>query len=669
MFNITFKQRILTLCYCVALCWSGVLPLNAQVTIGSTEEPVKGATLQTKNIPDVAADSAGGVSSQLGIAFPRVALVNRDSLIPMYSYVSPDIPDLPTQKKHRGLVVYNLTDNDAKDLEQGMYYWDGYKWFPLQKGQEKALFTINCADSRVMGTYIEDKELDENNRVKLIIDVSRAGTYNIKLETTNGYFFAATGVFATTGLFTVYAYGQGTPIDVQTDNLTIISNDEDNITCSPPLQVTVLPKVATYTFNCSQSKVRGVYKLQVPLDTTTNYIELSVTVTNLTGGSYEFSTNTVDGIYFHSSGTFPAAPVPAHYTVKVYGYGSPTNTKVKTMTITGNSADGATSCDINVVTCYRRKTYASIGTNQYGYTLGPDTMYTPNTRDRSRVWEMFTEPQNFGNLETSVVKIEGISSADYKWPHPGYNVTNGWGAFTDTVALHNLLFEAPIPDIVFIGYYNATGWTGDTLSLAVTKMRLIRRYLDMGGVVIANIQLADAAKRMVEGIFNLDYITARNPIGHVFTLTGNLDDPVINGPFGNVNGKYWGADCGDLATLRNLPQDQFYFYTSGPNINPTATTILIGDVTMARHKSLNFFWCGEAAWYATYWDQPASNTPGNNTISPFWINTTTHKPIDKAGYGATGGTNIQYTVSNSTLMANLLYWALTQAEFYGINKQ
>jgi hypothetical protein len=585
----------------------------------------------------------------------------------MYSYIGIDKPDLPTQKKHRGLVVYNLTDNRAKDLEQGMYYWDGYKWFPLQKGQERALYEIDCADSRVLGTYIEERELDENNRVKLMIDVQRAGTYDIKLETTNGYFFMATGVFATTGLFTVYAYGQGTPIDVQTDDLLMLSYDEDNITCSPPLQVTVLPKVATYTFNCNQSKVRGVYKLQTPLDTNTNYIELSVTVTSPIGGSYEFTTNTVDGIYFHSSGIFPAAPVPAHYTVKVYGYGSPTNTKVKTMTITGNSADGAMSCDINVVTCYKRKTYASIGWHRYGYTLGPDDMYAAGAITRSRVWEMFMEPQNFGALETSVVKIEGISDTDFKMSD-AYDNSDGWRALgsgsnlSDTMALHNLLFEDPVPDIVFLGYYNSGGWTGDTISLAQAKMRLVRRYLDLGGVVISNIQLAAAAKRMVEGIFNLDYISSQQPFGHVFTLTGNLDDPVINGPFGNVNGKYWGADCGDLASLRNLPQDQFYFYSSGPRLNPTPTSEpSIGDVTMARHKSLNFFWCGEGAWYATYYHQPS----GDNTISPFWINTTTHKPIDKPGYGTTSA----FTVSNSTLMANLLYWALTQAEFYGINKQ
>jgi hypothetical protein len=339
------------------------------------------------------------------------------------------------------------------------------------------------------------------------------------------------------------------------------------------------------------------------------------------------------------------------------------------MTITGNSADGATSCDINVVTCYKRKTYASIGLHRYGYTLGPDDAWSGI--DKSRVWEMFTDTINFGPKESSVVKIESISAADFKLS-AGYDNVQGWNALgtgsslNDTMALHNLLFEAPIPDIVFIGYYNSSGWTGDTISLAQAKMRLVRRYLDLGGVVIANIQLAAAAKRMVEGLFNLDYITSKNPIGHVFNLTGNLDDPVINGPFGNVNGKYWGADCGDLATLTNLPQDQFYFYTNGPQLNPVSTVnIYVGDVTMARHKSLNFFWCGEAAWYATYYTQPT----GDNTISPFKIDPTTHKPIDKPGYGATGGTNIQYTVSNSTLMANLLYWALTQAEFYGINKQ
>jgi hypothetical protein len=624
----------------------------AQVTIGMSEKQVHGAVLQVKTVSDDAPPDSGGVSAYTGVVFPRVALTTRDSLIPMYSYISTDVPDAATQKRHRGLTVYNLTHNNQKDLYEGLYYWDGYKWYALQKGQGgAAMFEIQCGSSRALGAYVQDRELDETNRIKLVVNVTKTGVYDLLLESGNGYFFTASGFFGVMGIVTIYADGQGTPIDVQTDNITILSNGDDVSCTTPPLQVEVHPKTATFTFSCSRSVVKGVYKLHTALDNT-NYIEVPVEVTSPTGGSYEFTTNTVGGISFYAEGDFPSA---GNYTVHLMGSGAPTDTHVKTITITGHSAAGALSCDVKVITCYKRKTYAAIGRSEYGYTLGPNTLTTPTG---SRVWEMFSAPGNFGPLDSSIVKIEGVSASDFKQVKPSQFSTTGTVGNLSTAELHSLLLEGDKPDICFLGYYND--------ALTVDQARIFRTYLDSGGVVIANIQLAATAARMIKGIFNLDYVTANQPTGRVFTLSGNYDDPVINGPFGNVNGKYWGADMDDLASLRNLPQDQFYIYSSGPSVYPASTTVpAVGDATMVRHKSLNFFWCGEGAWYATYYT-PHPYTAESH-VSPFSINTSTKKPTDRQGYGSPPSN--AYPVSNSTLMANLLYWALTQAEYYGINKE
>jgi len=106
--------------------------LRAQVTIGSLENPVAGALLQLKSVEDIA--SSGGKNCEKGIGFPRVELVKSDLLAPMYS-VNDAMTLSDVQKSaHKGLVVYNVAENDAENLGQGLYFWDGAEWLALTSG-------------------------------------------------------------------------------------------------------------------------------------------------------------------------------------------------------------------------------------------------------------------------------------------------------------------------------------------------------------------------------------------------------------------------------------------------------------------------------------------------------------------------------------------------------
>jgi hypothetical protein len=97
------------------------LPLQAQVTIGSGEEPNKGALLDLKerNVTDDAANA------EKGLLLSRVELENKNKLYPM---LAPGY-DSAEDQKHAGLIVYNTTD-DA-DFDQGLYLWDGTQWLPV----------------------------------------------------------------------------------------------------------------------------------------------------------------------------------------------------------------------------------------------------------------------------------------------------------------------------------------------------------------------------------------------------------------------------------------------------------------------------------------------------------------------------------------------------------
>jgi hypothetical protein len=646
--------------------------VKSQITIGMTEQPVKGALLDIKTVVD--ADSIGGYSATKGISCPRVKLESKTQLKPMYTYMGADTPTDADARRHRGLLVYNLVDDQDEDLEEGFYYWDGYAWTPLQKGQGNAIFDMDCTPEtgwKVQGQYIEGKELTTANSIRLKLDVTRKGVYSILLESNNGYYFTASGIFDAPGSYHIYALGQGTPVSVQTDVLTVTTPNDD--TPCTDIAVQVMPATATYTFSCSQSKVRGVYKLDVPLDVT-NYIELSVNVSR--EGSYEIKTDEVDGISFYASGEFTST---GPQTVKLYGSGYPYNTKVKTMSITGNSAGGAFSCTINVVACLRKKKYLALGAYAYGYTLGPNTSTNTGISDTggSPVWKMVTNTQNFGALEASTFKIEEVKAENWigyvnNYPSPyTYSLTYGSvGVATASQGLYNIPYATleyylftEKPDIVFIGYYNSTD-AGDA------KWKLLRKYLDAGGIVIANIQLASAARSMINGIFGLAYVDNHQCVEtDVMPLTGNIDDPVINGPFGNLSsGKYWGGDCGDVAALQNIPLDQFYVYSSGWRVSYThgSNGPQIGEVTMCRHKSLNFFWCGEAAWYASVLNNTPAAPYSDLTISPFMYDPSNHDaPVTKPQHGRLG---VLYPVDNAILFANLFAWALTEAEFNGINK-
>ena len=78
---------------------------NAQVTIGSTDAPTKGAVLELK-------------SDTLGFLPPRVNLVSLTAPKPLPAPVE-------------GMVVYNLTVSAKDTLQAGLYYNTGKRWVRL----------------------------------------------------------------------------------------------------------------------------------------------------------------------------------------------------------------------------------------------------------------------------------------------------------------------------------------------------------------------------------------------------------------------------------------------------------------------------------------------------------------------------------------------------------
>ncbi|WP_333596623.1 hypothetical protein [Chryseobacterium flavum] len=542
-----------------------------------------------------------------GVLIPRLTEAQRNAIV-------------INQSSDDGLTIYNTT-------EDCFNYWSfaDNEWKSVCGQMGKAVFTIDCSSSKAMGSYIKGKELTNSNYLKITVNVTKPGNYTISGTTANGYNFYGTGVFLNTGTQTIQIPGQGIPQNIQTDNVSLEANGAE-VTCTPAISITVLSPAGTYTMSCGTATVNGVYKVGTAL-TASNTITLPVNVTVL--GSYTVTTNTVDGISFSGSGTFTST---GNQNITLSGTGTPTSTSVKTITITSDSQGGvSTTCSVNVVVVIPKKTVLHIGLETaYGYSA-----YTGPSRS------LMDSPTNFGTAASSIVKYEGFTHISL-------------GSSPSSAALQTALNNKP--DIVVIGY----NYTPN-----VTDAGYIASYLNKKGVVIAMTDDTGTAQNLFRGIFSDPTISASygSGAGSVYALT-NSDDPILNGPFGDVRGKNWGEDASTTVNISGLTSGFVPYSYAQPVNSTTARTGISG----LRNTSLNFIWFGDGGFLSN--ENANGNQYTSNTIEPFVAPSTGgYFPVQKSAYGyagngyAAGGMQVQ----NSILFANMIAWAIKQAEFNGIN--
>jgi hypothetical protein len=92
----------------------------------------------------------------------------------------------------------------------------------------------NCLDKTVSGNYVVGKTLTDSNYIDVNVLVQAKGVYSIYTDTVNGYYFKASGSFATTGQNTIRLKGIGKPVSSGTDDFIILF---DSTLC--PVSVTV----------------------------------------------------------------------------------------------------------------------------------------------------------------------------------------------------------------------------------------------------------------------------------------------------------------------------------------------------------------------------------------------------------------------------------------------
>ena len=196
------------------------------------------------------------------------------------------------------------------------------------------------ACATIAGYYATATTLTADNTVSIQVTVTKTGTYSVTTNTVNGYSFAATGSFTSTGTQTIILKGSGTPNaegdDVFTPGSAGVAGCPFSITVSAPAPAVYTMPPANGA--CSNATVNGVYGINVSL-TSANTVSIQVNVTSI--GTYTLTTNTVEGMTFSKSGSFTATGVQ---TVVLNGSGTPTKAGANVLT----PQIGTSSCTFTV---------------------------------------------------------------------------------------------------------------------------------------------------------------------------------------------------------------------------------------------------------------------------------------------------------------------------------
>jgi len=645
---------------------ASILTSKAQVTIGTTEEPVKGAMLQLKTKSD--ADSKGDINATQGLDFPRVALVVRNQLQPMYS--STEATNLTSQENmdHKGLVVYNVTNDPAADLSPGLYQWDGAQWTGLadKPSAAKIDFPADCSEITVNEDYFSGTPLNSSNYITIPVNVTQVGYYTISLvpNPANGYYFATSGTFMTTGpvLITIQGAGQPknpTPDGEPGDALTLVCN-ADTSTCTPYVLIQDGAHKPYFAMSCNSVNVMGVYK-KGATPTTGEEIQLRINVYDgALGAAYSAKTDVIDGLWFEGSGVLGTA---GSQVIDLYAHGSSTNTAPKTFTITTNSQSTTATCTAIVTPVIGQKKIIAFGTNDYGFASGAGI---------GGCYDMVTDIMNYGTDPNSIVKYDGFTSVVCQ-DHTG-SYTGPITSIPNTDALMKPITQKGTGyDIIIISYAAAI--------LSQLQIDSLTNFVNNGGVLIDIDQFNTPNDiNLIQSIFGETPFTnyadgavfffsdpahSGGGSGSLIKMNPGINDELSNGPFGDVRNSQWGDDTPNTTTGLLTPPFGAIVYAGATGASTGVINVGGAQVTILRHPTKNFIWIGDGGFIGANTVNPSYTDHPFKTASRV-INghTYPHFPYSEL-YGYS--TYPRLPVCNSIFFANIMAWALTQAEINGIN--
>lgn len=262
-------------------------------------------------------------NNNTGVLIPRLTTVQRDAI--------------GAASTEDGLTIYN-TDEKCYNYYQST----NAAWLSLCGTYQKAVYTTDCTNIKVFGTYTQGTSLNTSNYITMPITVTKAGTYDIVAKTTNGYYFEKSGVFPNTGTFTITLDGSGSPIaGPQTNTLSFVYDGLTDTACTTKT-VSVLGSQVSYGINCSGAVVNGTYNKGVQLVYDDNTV--IITLSNVdTAGTVSINSSTNNGVNFTTTESINQSST----NITLHGVGTPTSAGTYTYTFTTNGANPQT-CTFSV---------------------------------------------------------------------------------------------------------------------------------------------------------------------------------------------------------------------------------------------------------------------------------------------------------------------------------
>ena len=338
-----------------------------------------------------------------------------------------------------------------------------------------------------------------------------------------------------------------------------------------------------YTLNCETVEVFGTYRPGHDLDPNKHYIILDITAEDATinGAEYIIETDTVNGIWFRTTGIFDVSTNNQTLQVTLKGYGElDKDIKIEpfTVTIRSNSSSGS-YCEATIHPIIPTLRVVTIANEvEYAYDIGKDWKWRYKVNVGEQQWNIddprgtkavLKDVRNFGPYDYSIVKIDSLSffrmghefssmqEKTVKWLQDGYEIKDEDGETRKYLA-----------DILYVGHDGLYG-------MSEQCAKVIKNYMKKGGVVImfneggeANATGTDQPYgrgpiRFFRELFSDPSITVKTSKSKVVPFVGNEEvykanstneewnafmyklqaDPVLNGPFGDVRNKQWGEDA------------------------------------------------------------------------------------------------------------------------------
>jgi len=608
-----------------------------------------------------------------GVVVPRMTEEDRDNI----------------KNPANGLVVYN-TDEECFNY----YSKPDTTWQSLCGKLGKAIIdSVYCSQIQVFGSYIQGVETTANERlvIPVQVQVKKIGSYDITVDaiftdgSSNGYTFTASGTFLYEGKQTITLTAQGTPINQNFDPSNPNVGDHIRITFNGSLidptcnnvVIPVVPAAADYSVSCGSAVVYGVYTMapdSTNSDDNTHYIKVAVNISNLGVGfatsGWSAETNKVSGVQFRGSGTFTGLGVD---TVRLYAVAGSRATTLDpiVLNMTFQTKNGSVDCQVTMRAAYTPKKIVVFGYNSatYGYAL--------NYGDSKN---FLSSPYNFGSMSVSTVKMIDDFPNSYTDPSTGSLYTK-YGAFLFRYAgaggnintmqnWTNIMKEKP--DIVIFTY--------DVPDATPTVAAAIVQYLNAGGIVLQFTETSPT--NIVSAVFGVPSSTlgaARYGNGSWCQLA-NYNDPILNGPFQPVIDGTQVKSLGGLLIfgdyestlygITGLPGSGIVIYAYN---NQTTAGTGLGSVSAFRATGQRYCYFGEGGFFCntnsgTYPIESGGRQPFVTTGSPEYrpaVRPFISTAVD--AYYILQRTAPYQGGYNSFYFANMLAWAIDQAQFYGIN--